>query len=299
MPTAYKRRLMALAGTLALGACDLTSREGVVLVADQSYRATILGTQEDGFTVPDGILWKDGRLYIADEGGSAVRIWSGPGKVRTLADSRSGISSPEDLVVDGAGNIFFTDDDVGGVWKIDSAGGASPLAGKEQGLPSTEGIALAPSGAILVGDAHGRRVMSVTPGGKVSVFLGPEHGITKPESMVFDDQGRLFIADNQDDILYLLTAEGTLHRPIEGRKGFSPETIWYARGVLYITDSKHGKLFRYTAEDGLRTIAAFGGNLTKVSGVTTDDGGRIYVSVQSDLKGKRGYILRLEKQAER
>ena len=96
--------------------------------------------------------------------------------------------------------------------------------------------------------------------------------------------------------MYLLTPDKKLHRPLENIEGFSPETILYSRGVLYITDSSDGKLFRYTPEEGLRTIAVFGGKLAAVSGITTDDNGSIYLSIQTNLKQKLGYVLRLDKE---
>ena len=275
--------------------CGL-DQKGMVLLTDQSYRASVVGTNKDGFTVPDGILWKEGKLYIADEGGSSLRIWSNANQVTTLTDATSGVLSPEDLVMDAEENIFFTDDDAGGVWEINKQGKTSLLAGRDKGLISTEGIALSPSGAILVGDGEAHQVFSVSRSGEVSVFLGADAGIKKPESMVFDEKGNLYIADNDDNVLYLLTPDMKLHRPIENREGFSPETIWYSAGVLYITDSQNGKLYRYTPEEGLHTIAVFGGKLAAVSGITSDTQGNIYLSVQTDLKRKLGYILRLEKQ---
>ena len=94
--------------------CGL-DQKGMILFTDPSYRATVVGTDRDGFTVPDGIRWSQGRFLIADEGGSAFRIWSGPGHVTTLCDSKNGVMSPEDMAVDAGGNIYFTDDDAGGV----------------------------------------------------------------------------------------------------------------------------------------------------------------------------------------
>ena len=281
--------------SILIGGCGL-DQKGMVLMTDKSYRASIVGTNNDGFTVPDGILWKDGKLYMADEGGGAFRVWTNADEVKTLADSSLGILSPEDLVMDVEGNIFFTDDDAGGVWEINNRGKPFLLAGKDKGLISTEGIALSPNGQILVGDGERHQVFSVSKSGDVSTFLGADYGITKPESMVYDDKGNLYIADNQDNILYLLTPDMKLHRPLENREGFSPETIWYSRGTLYITDSGDGKLFSYTPEEGLKTIAVFGGKLAAVSGVTTDDNGSIYLSVQTNLKKKLGYILRLDKE---
>ncbi len=286
--------LSVLVNCVVLSGCGL-DHKGMVLMTDESFKATVVGTSNDGFTVPDGILWKDGKLYMADEGGSAFRIWTNANEVKTLSDSSSGILSPEDLVMDD-GDIFFTDDDAGGVWKINNQGETSLLAGKDQGLISTEGIALSPSGQILVGDVATHQVFSVSRNGEVSVFLGAEYGIKKAESMVFDEKRNLYIADNEDNVLYLFTPDKKLHRPIENQEGFSPETLWYSNGVLYITDSQNGKLFCYTPEEGLQTIAVFGGKLAAISGITTDETGNIYLSVQTNLKRKIGYILKLEKE---
>src|SRR5689334_19848624 len=88
--------------------CGL-DQKGMVLFTDPAYKATVIGTNNDGFTVPDGILWKQGRFYIVDEGGGGVRIWSGPGHSTTLCDSKVGVSSPEDMAMDALGNIYFTD----------------------------------------------------------------------------------------------------------------------------------------------------------------------------------------------
>lgn len=280
--------------SLLLTGCGL-DHKGMVLLTDESYRAVVVGSNNDGFTVPDGILWKEGKLYLADEGGSAFRIWTNANEVLTVSDSSSGILSPEDFVTD-AGEIFFTDDDAGGVWKINEQGETSLLAGKDKGLVSTEAIALTPTGTILVGDVEKHQVFSVSRSGEVSVFIGAEYGIKKPESMVFDERRNLYIADNEENILYLLTPDKKLHRPIENQEGFSPETLWYANGTLYITDSQNGKLFTYTPEEGLTTIAVFGGKLAAVCGVTTDDSGNIYLSVQTNLKRKIGYIVKLEKE---
>jgi sugar lactone lactonase YvrE len=213
-----------------------------------------------------------------------------------LCDAKLGVLSPEDVVMDAEGNLFFTDDDAGGVWQSDANGNAKLLAGKDKGLVSTEAIALAPSGEILVGDGLRHQVFTVSRSGDVSVLLGPGYGIQKPESMVFDEAGNLYIADNQEHIVYVLTPEMKLQRLLEKREGFSPETLWYAHNSLFITDSSAGKLSRFTPEEGLQTIAVFGGKLATVNGLTMDEQGSIYVSVQTDLKRKIGYILKLERE---
>lgn len=291
-------KLLIMGAVLTVAAfssgCGL-DQKGMVLFIDPSYRASVVGTDRDGFTVPDGILWTQGRLYIADEGGSAFRIWSGPGHVSTLCDSKSGVMSPEDLVVDSQGSIYFTDDDAGGVWSINNLGETKHLVGPEQGLRSTEGIALTPDGDLLVGEGETHKIFTVKPNGEVSQFLGVESGIAKAETMVYGENGNLYIGDNESKALFMVTPDKTVHRVIGDTEGFSPETMWYANGALWITDSEDGKLFKYTPADGLNVVAVFGGELEKVNGITTDDKGALYVSIQTDLKKKRGYILKIER----
>lgn len=282
--------LLALPG---LSGCRKLKDQGFVLVLDDAYHASIVATSKVGFGAPDGILWHAGRFYFADEGGQAVRVWDGAATMRTFGDSTAGFSSPEDLVMDADSNLFITDDNTGDVWKVDAAGTPHLLAGKAQGLVSTEAIALAPDGALLVGDGEQHEVFRVTKDGAVSVFLGTEYGITKPESMVYDSAGNLYIADNQDNILYLLDPQHHLHRLIDERTGFSPETIVANGDTLYITDSKAGRVYRLPPRGPLQTIAAFGGPLHNVQGISPDDRGDLFITVQSDLKRRVGFVVRL------
>ena len=180
---------IALGALFLLTSCKALGKEGLVLMTDDSYKATVFATNKIGFGSPDGILWNKGKLYLADEGGVALEVWSENDGLRKLMDGQFGTQSPEDLVIDAQGNVFFSDDDAGGVWEVDATGKPRLLAGKEKGLTSTEGIALAPDGSILVGDADQHEVFKVTRDGAVSVFIGKEFGITKPESMVFDEKG--------------------------------------------------------------------------------------------------------------
>jgi DNA-binding beta-propeller fold protein YncE len=288
------RAATALLLAISVGACGL-DQEAMVLAVEPGWTAQVAATEKDGFGSPDGLLWADGTLYVADEGGSAVRAWRPGSRPATLADSRAGLLSPEDLVRDSAGNVYFTDDSRGGLWRTDAAGRTTAVVAPGQGLPSTEGLGLSPAGDLVVGDAPGHRVVKVAADGAVSVLVGAERGIAKPESFAFDEKGNLYIADNRDNVLYLLSVDGKLHRVIADRAGFSPESLRYAGGALFITDSDNGKLFRYTPEDGLNVIALFGGTLANIQGIAADSDGALYLSVQSDLKARKGYILKLQR----
>jgi sugar lactone lactonase YvrE len=292
---AHKPPAITLSTLLLLTSCEGPTISGLIMMTDHSYRATVFATNKIGFAAPDGIRWHHGKLYMADEGAAALVVWDAESGMKTLLGSQFGTRSPEDVVVDTAGNIFLSDDDAGGVFEVDAAGKRRLLAGKEKGLYSTEGIALAPDGSILVGDKEAHQVFKVSRDGDVSVFLGSEFGITKPESMTFDDEGNLYIGDNKDDVLYMLDTAHKLHRIIDGQHGLSPETIFNSRGSLYITDSKSGKLYLYTPDENLKLIGTFRGQLKNIQGVTVDEQGDIYVSVQSDLEHDVGYILKIRR----
>ena len=288
---------LALGALFLLTSCKVLGKDGLVLMTDDSYKATVFATNKIGFGSPDGIVWNKGKLYLADEGSGALEVWDQNDGLKKLMDGEFGPKSPEDLVMDAQGNVFFSDDDAGGVWEVDATGKQRLLAGKDKGLFSTEGIALAPDGTILVGDADAHEVFKVTKDGAVSVFLGREFEIDKPESMAFDDKGNLYIADNEKNVLYLLDTNHKLHVVIDRKDQFSPETIFFSKGSLYITDSHASKLYMYTPNEELKTIAAFGGQLKNVQGVTVDERGDIYVSVQSDLKHNVGFIIKITKES--
>jgi sugar lactone lactonase YvrE len=284
-----------VSGLVLLTSCK-PQKEGLVLMTDRSYKASVVATHKAGIGSPDGLVLRNGKFYLADEGSATLEVWSKTEGLKRLADSSLGFLSPEDLVIDADGNIFFTDDDAGGLWEINVQGKTRLVAGKDQGLISTEGIALALDGSILVGDGEQHVVFRVTRNGAVSEFLGKTAGISKPESMVFDDKGNLYIADNVDEVLYLVDPNRQLHRVIDRRDSFSPETLFFSKGSLYITDSSNGRLYVYKPNEELKTIAAFAGQLKNVQGVTVDDQGNIYLSVQSDLKRNVGQIIEISKE---
>src|SRR5258707_13478032 len=85
-----------LGGVVFLTSCGL-QKEGLVIMTDRSYKATIFATNKAGFGSPDGLLWRDGKLYLANEGSVALQVWSKSDGLKTLIDAHFGVLSPEDL----------------------------------------------------------------------------------------------------------------------------------------------------------------------------------------------------------
>jgi len=279
-------RSTAVLTLLLASGCDRVAT-GMVLLLDGKYQGEVLLSTADGVVSPDALLWHDGRLLIADEGGSAILAWTPGEGLRTLADVSDGLSSPEGLAIGEDGAVYYSDDTAGGVWRIDPDGHVSAYLDPRLAR-STEGLATTPDGALVVG-TNDHRLLEIRGAGRPLVRAR----LRKPESLAFDEYGNLFIADDEDEVLYLLTREGRLRQLVSHVSGFSPEAIGYAGSVLYIADSCQDRLYRYTEEDGLEPIARFGGDLDDVQGITIDDHGRIYVSFQTGHGHRKGYIVRL------
>ena len=288
----FKPLLLALPvlAVLALPALRIP-REGFAVVPQNRWTVSMVAGNASGFGAPDGLAWHNGKLYLADEGGHAVEVLGADGRVRRIIQ-RPSPSSPEDIVVDTDGTIYFSDDELGGVSKIDPAGKFTTLAGPESGMRSTEGIALTPWNTILVGDGEAHRIFEVTKSGDVMIFA---QYVKKPESMVFDSMQRLYLADNEECVIYRIERDKPWRKILTRRDGISkPESLAIHGDALYFTDPVEGRIHRYTDRDGLETIAVLGGELQNVQGITVADDGTVYVSIQTNLKNLKGYVIKLQ-----
>jgi glucose/arabinose dehydrogenase len=136
-------------------------------------------------------------------------------------------------------------------------------------------------------------VLSIGSTGDVQTLIPSSAGIHVAESLAVAPDGSLFIGDNDEDTLYVREQDGAIRVAVPAAEGFSPEGLYHSGRALFITDRKNGKLYRYTPEEGLKTLIVFAGDLAKIQGVAGDPQGNIYVTIQADIKEGRGYILRL------
>jgi sugar lactone lactonase YvrE len=292
--TRFSLATVTLAIVLCIG--PMVHRRGGLLLTDPLAKAELWSPVSQGLGAVDGIVCRGDSFFFCNEGAGAVQMWHPAEGLVTLCDRRSGIRSPEDLVVASDGSIFFTDDDAGGVWLIDPDRQVRLVAGKEQGLVSTEGIALSSDGTLLVGDGQLHRLYRVTRHGEVSIVL--DGTVAKPESLAFDEQGNLFVADNLANKIYQLDSQGRLRVLATTDDGIaSPESLCYAQGTLYITDPRAGRIYGYNLRAdnpraGITAIAALAGKLKNVQGITVDHQGSLMVTVQ-DLKRGSGIVVRV------
>lgn len=282
------KRLLLLAASLLAGCSSAEDRAAAVLY-DPGYTIEIVLDNADGITSPDGLWWHDNALYIADEGGSAIRRWDGKA-VETLADGTSGIASPEDIVVDAKGQVWFTDDTSGGLWLVTSKGGQ--LAPGSQAIAESEGIAVLADGGVWVGDGKRSAVATFAPGGSGPIAVAADWQVAKPESMARMPDKTIWLANNREDRLLRIGADGSA-RDWLVPDDLSPESLAADGNTLWITDSHNGRLYRLGPTGRTEIVALFLADFVNINGVTVDPAGSVYISIQSDLDAGKGYIVRL------
>lgn len=203
---------------------------------------------------------RQGRLIAcegANGGGRRLSITEPDGTVRTLADRWQGrrFNSPNDLSLDPAGNVYFTDPryvgdepreiDFEGVFRVSPAGEVV-LATRDVERPN--GIVVAPDGKTAwVADHHpkGKKQLlafSVQPDGlladkRVLHDFGAGRGI---DGMKLGPDGRLYATAGSGDKagIYVFELDGRLARfiPTPG----DPTNCAFAGNTLYVTSAKAG-----------------------------------------------------------
>jgi len=182
---------------------------------------------------PRGLTFNsDGELYFSDSGNHAIRKIDVDGKISTIAGTGvagfSGdgglatvakIDSPDDIVVDGSGNIIFFDVGNGKIRKISTEGIISTIAGTDifngDNILATEARINLPRnpafdkhGNLFVAEQSGHRIRKIDTSGKVTTVAG--NGtvgysgdgssatiaqINNPRAVAVDNYGNIYISD--------------------------------------------------------------------------------------------------------
>src|SRR5437773_4587943 len=161
-----------------------------------------------------------GNLFVADTDSASILKFTSDGKKSTFA---SGVS-PYKMAVDGAGNLFVTQDVSSNLFV---KGDVSPSIFRftPEGKKSTLASGVSPDkmavdGAGNLFAADGNTIFKFTPDGKKSTFAT---GIN-PGDLVFDRAGNLFVTDPGSDSILKFTPDGTRSTLVSDR--VSPDKQW-------------------------------------------------------------------------
>lgn len=213
------------------------------------------------FREPDGIAAAaDCTLYVADTGNGAVRRISTNGIVSTVA---SGFSSPQDLAVDGTGDVYVSDTGRNRISVI-RGGAVSTLA---TGFNSPRGLGLDTNGDLLVCDFQNNALKRVTPSGTVTTIVRDLN--YHPADVAVTADGAIYATDEFGQRLIRLGADSQWSvvagkNPLPGADDGVGEAARfdYPHGVaadpggsLWVTDWRGCTVRRVSPAGEVRTVA--------------------------------------------
>ena len=254
---------------------------------------------------PDGLATDmGGNLYIADYNNAVVRRVDASGMITTVAGSfalgwtgyhgdhipatAASLNGPCDVAVDGAGNMFISDQYNQRIRKVDSAGIITTFA-NDTTAPGLSPIAVkvAPGGDVFVSDNHLNVVWRFDTAGGINVVAGNESNgfsgdggsavlaeMYDPYGLAINASGTVWVADGGNNRIRAFTIGGSIETIAGGStagwgNGGSaatcevngPEAVAVdAAGNIYIADAGNSCIRRIDHAAG--TISLFAGTGT-------------------------------------
>lgn len=228
------------------------------------------------FNTPSGLaIDLAGNIYVADSGNNLIRKISVNGDVITFAGSgfpgstngngiAASFNAPQNLTVDGDGNVYVTDSGNNLIRKINSTGDVTTYAGNGS-AGSDNGPALSASfnkpygivvdaiGNLFVSDFGGNLIRMIDPAGNVITLAGDglagglnntgtAASFHSPKGLALDANRKLYIADSgNNEVRTLYTVGYRIDKPLPPGLNFDNAT-----GVISGKPGQTSPLTTYT-----------------------------------------------------
>jgi uncharacterized protein (TIGR03437 family) len=259
---------------------------------------------------PNGIAVDSSNdIYIADSDNAVVRkvahggiisTYAGGGSATTTGGPATGFSLdyPMCVAVDSSGNLYISDPDWYGVFKVMPSGTITIFAGNGKpgfsgdGSPATsaslnwaEGVATDSRGNVYIGDYNNYRVRVVNAAGTISTIAGTGTGsfgnggpatsaaVNWPSGVALDSSGNLYVAESAGAMVRKVTPGGTISIFAgTGTTGYTgdggaataaqlndPASVAVdSGGDLYLADSVNNAIRKVTEAGSISTVAGTG-----------------------------------------
>ncbi len=237
-----------------------------------------------------------GNLYIAESRrvfrltpSGQLNLYAGQPDTAALPEDapagNAAISGPIHVSLDGAGNLYVTEERGRRVRRINPAGFIRTMANGQTFADPVSAIMDA-RGVMRVADYAGNRIYSIAPDGKATVIAGDGTAgyrgdnalatasrINRPREMTIDRAGNLIFADSLNHRIRRIGVNGVITTIAgTGTRGFSgdgrlatqaqlstPQGVFLdSAGVLYIADSGNHRIRRVAANGLITTVAGNG-----------------------------------------
>jgi hypothetical protein len=266
------------------GAVQITDESGKVLATTLIYGSGV-GPQIEFPLVQINVLNKFdgppelavdsiGDLFIAE--GSLIEIPAGGGPAVTLG---SGIQNASGVALDGAGNVYFSDNSSNGQTVVEiPAGDGAQITLPFEGLSFPYQIAVGVTGDVFVADSLNGRVVELPSDGSAQVTL-PFTYLNFPVAVAVDGGGDVFAAGETE--LLKLPGDGgpqvTLFGEDAGWNSLSGLAADGLNDVFVVGGESFPGIVEFPAGGGVTSVGQNLSDITSPTKVAVDAGGDFFV----------------------
>lgn len=142
------------------------------------------------------------------------------------------VTWPEEIAVDGGGNVFATAQGMTHVQEYPASGGAPTSLGA--GLTGAFGVAVDGLGNVYASDEINNRIVTIAPNGAQNVLSSK---VTTPLGVAVDNVGNVYVADYGNNRVVKISAIGGVQTTITGGAWQNPLGVAVdGAGNFYTTD---------------------------------------------------------------
>jgi sugar lactone lactonase YvrE len=236
-----------------------TGSTNVVFICDANAGETRSGT-----------LTIAGQTLTVTQAGST---YVAAGVLTTLVSS--GLSSPSDVVVDGAGHVYIADTGHNAIKEWTPANNSvTTLA--ISGLYGPDGVAVDGAGDVFIADTgHSRLKVWTAANSNLNTV---QFGFNQPQGVAVDGAGNAYVADTDNlEIDEWTVASGNVTTLVSSGLSFPVAVAVDVAGNVYIADTGNNFIAEWTAaSDSLTPLVSSG--LSFPDGVAVDGAGNVYIA---------------------
>ncbi|ORV09282.1 serine/threonine-protein kinase PknD [Mycobacterium celatum] len=188
----------------------------------------------------------------------------------------TGLTGPEGVAVDPAGNVYVANIDNDRVLKLES-GTTTQTVLPFTNLKEPYGLAVDKDGNVYVADTDGNRVVKLDVGTTNQTVL-PFDGLNRPEGLAVDTAGRVYVADTLNNRVLKLDVGSTSQTVLQFNGLERPKGVAVDRaGRVYVTDTGNNRVLKLPPGSTSQEVLPFTG-LKDPSGLAADEQGAVYVT---------------------